>query len=417
MRSAWLWSSLILVSTTAACLDQDKSDEEETDFLDDSKADSQLKPTNHGAILFGNPENAAITSAEHFHAWTFQLSGDAKVDMTTSYSVLGQRRTDTVLYLYRQKPDQSWGAYIARNDDYGSTVYSQLKKNLGAGNYRVLVKGHLASTTGKFKISVNCTGDGCVQPDPPPDTSTCVFGQSYHDIFENNPNLQIINSNKIYPNTLSTLNPEDRLRLMYAVQQSANTDVTTPEEAITRVDQDEVNVTWFVETAAKRAFIAFEYGAGDNSYGAVFDRWSDGPTGGMVTNIHDGDLENCSTAPKTCVFDDDWTAVRNNTTEFTITATKTVTQASQLTGVAADQAMIAFRQSYDDVTSVADGLSRVDDNELTVYTLTHNPSGTQLESFVYHAGDTAVGRIYTKGTTTRAAVINDLYIEGCNLFE
>lgn len=415
MRSPWLWSSLVLFST-AACLDEGKADEDETEFLDDSKADSQLKPTNHGVIIFGNPENAIIGGSERFHAWTFELSGDAKVDMTTSYSVLGQRRTDTVLYLYKQTATGTWGSYIARNDDYGSTTYSHLEKNLRAGSYRVLVKGHQASTTGKFKISVNCAGDGCAQPEPPPDTTTCVFGTTYHDIFENNPNLTVVNTNKIYPNTLATLSADDRQRLMIAVQQSAHTDVTTPEEAILRVDQDEVNVTWMYEAAAKRQFVAFEYGAGDNSYGAVFDRWGTGATYGMVTNIHDGDLENCSTAPKTCVFDDDWTLIRTNTTDYTITATRTISSANPPTGVVAQQAMIALQQSYDDLTSVSDGLDRTDDNLITIYTLTHVVSGTQLESFVYHAGDTAIGRIYRKGTTERAAVINDLFIEGCALF-
>lgn len=413
MRSAWLWSSVLLLST-AACLDEGKADEEETEFLDESKADSQVKPTDHGMILFGTPETAAIEGTTRFHAWTFALSGDAKVDMTTSYAVLGQRRTDTVLYLYKQKPDGKWGSYIARNDDYGSTTYSQLKRDLGAGTYRVLVKGHLAATTGKFKVTVNCAGAGCAQVEPP---STCVFGATYHDIFENNAHLTVINQNTITPSTLATLTADDRQRLMLAVQQSSHTDVTTPEEAILRVDQDEVNVTWMYEAAARRQFIAFEYGAGDNSYGAVFDRWGAGPTLGMVTNIHDGDLENCATAPKTCVFDEDWTTVRNNTTEFHITATRTVTQANPPTGVAAQQALITLRQSYEDVTDVGEGITRTDDDLITIYTLTHVPSGTQLESFVYHAGDTAVGRIFKKGTTERAAVINDLFIEGCALFE
>lgn len=409
MRSFWFSAVFAISATAVGCLDDGKPDEEETDFLDDSKADSQLKPTNHGELAFATPAHSALTADARFHAWTFALSGNAQVDMTTAYSVLGQRRTDTVLYLYRQKDDGSWGAYISRNDDYGSTTYSQLKKSLGAGNYRVLVKGHLASTTGKFKVTVNCHGDGCA----PPVTNTCIFGDSYHDIFENNPNIQVINSNKIYPNTLSTLNADDQHRLMLAVQQSSHDDVTTPEEAIMRVDQEEVNVTWLVEPAAKRSYIAFEYGAGDNSYGAVFDRYS----AQMVTNIHDGDLEHCIATPKTCVFDDDWTAVRNNTADFTISSQTTITQASQLTGVAADQAMFAFRQSYDDVTSVADGLSRVDDNEIVVYQFKHKATNKLLEAFVYHAGDTAVGRIFFKGTTTRAAVINDLYIEGCDLFD
>ncbi len=416
MRRTWL-CSLLLLSATAACLDEGKGDEEELEVLDDSKADSHLKPTNHGVIIFGIPENAIIADGARFHAWTFELTGDAKVDMTTSYSLLGQRRTDTVLYLYKQKPDGTWGSYIARNDDYGSTTYSQLKKNLGAGDYRVLVKGHSATTTGKFKITVNCDGDGCAQPEPAPDTSTCVFGTTYHDIFENNPHITVLQKTKIYPNTLATLSFADRQRLLVAVQQSAHDDVTTPEEAILRVDQDEVNVTFLDDESGARQFVAFEYGAGDNSYGAVFDRWGAGPTYGMVTNIHDGDLENCSTAPGVCVFDQDWTSVRTNTTEFTITNTRTISSANVPSGVVAQQALITLEQSYDDLTSLADGLDRTDDHLITIYTLTHDPSGTQLESFVYHAGDTAVGRIFKKGTTTRAAVINDLFIEGCALFE
>lgn len=411
MRSPWLWSSLLLFSTAAACLDEGKADEEETEFLDDSKADSQLSPTNHGVIIFGNPENAIIGGSERFHAWTFQLSGNAKVDMTTSYSVLGQRRTDTVLYLYKQTATGTWGSYIARNDDYGSTTYSQLKKNLGAGNYRVLVKGHQASTTGKFKISVNCAGDGCAAP---PSPSTCVFGETYHDIFENNPNLTIINQNKIHPDTLATLNPEDRQRLMVAVQQSAHTDVTTPEEAILRVDQDEVNVTWIAEPAAQRTYIAFEYGAGDNSYGAIFDR----TTGEMVTNIHDGDLENCTAVPQHCLFPDDWNGLKNSTA-FTRTAFRVVTAASQLTGVASQQALATFKTVYGptDITSVAQGLSMADGNEVNYATYKHIATNTSIDVFEFGAGDTSVGELFFAGTTTRAGVISDLAIESCSFFE
>ncbi len=409
MRSTWLVSSVLALSATAACLDEGKADEEETEFLDESKADSHLKPTNHGVIIFGNPEHAVIGGNERFHAWTFALSGNAQVDMTTSYSLLGQRRTDTVLYLYKQKPDGTWGSYIARNDDYGSTTYSQLKRSLGEGNYRVLVKGHLASTTGKFKVTVNCAGDGCAAVEPP---RTCVFGDTYHDIFENNPHLQVINTNKIYPSTLATLNPEDQHRLMLAVQQSSHTDVTTPEEAILRVDQEEVNVTWIVEPEAQRMFVAFEYGAGDNSYGAVFDRWS----GEMVTNIHDGDLESCATPPADCLFPDDWNGLKY-TTAFTRTATRTITQASQLTGVAAQQALAAFETVYDQsFSSVADGLAMADGNEINLHTYKHIATNRSIDVIEFGAGDTSVGELFYAGTTMHAASINDLSIDSCTFF-
>ncbi|MFN0246511.1 MAG: hypothetical protein ACKV2T_06360, partial [Kofleriaceae bacterium] len=353
-----------------------------------------------------------IGGNERFHAWTFELSGDAKVDMTTSYSVLGQRRTDTVLYLYKQKPDGKWGSYIARNDDYNTTVYSQLKKNLGVGNYRVLVKGHAAATTGKFKIAVSCTGDGCEQPEPPPDTSTCVFGSTYREIFDSNPHLQVINSNKIYPNTLATLNPVDRQRLMLAVQQSSHTDVTTPEEAILRVDQEEVNVTWIAEPEAQRMFIAFEYGAGDNSYGAVFESWS----GEMVTNIHDGDLEGCATPPADCLFPDDWNGLKFSTA-FTRTATRTVTQASQLAGVSAQQALLTFTTVFGEtIQTVEQGIQMADRDEINVHTYKNIATNKSFDVFEFGAGDTSVGQLFYAGTTTHAAEISDLQIQNCTFF-
>ncbi|MBA3463331.1 MAG: hypothetical protein H0T46_25470 [Deltaproteobacteria bacterium] len=404
MRSLAICTAFVCL--TAACADEAKQLEEELEVLDDSKADSHLRPTNHGPIAFGSPAHSALTTAERFHAWTFDLSGSAAVDMTTSYSVLGQRRTDTVLYLYKEGAS-GWGSYIARNDDYGSTTYSQLKRTLAAGRYRILVKGHLASTRGKFKVTVGCSGTGCGPPAP----VGCLFGETYGDI-AGNPALQVINTNVITPATLTTLDVDDRDRLMLAVQQSSHTDVTTPEEAILRVDQDEVNVTWLYETAAKRSYIAFEYGAGDNSYGAIFDRYS----GQMVTNIHDGDLERCIVTAETCLFADDWNAVKTDP-DFALVSTTTVTQASQLSGVGVDQAMGALRASYDDLTSLADGISRTDDRLITLYELRHTATNTVVQAFVYHAGDTAVGRIYYRNTTDRAAAINDLFIEGCTLFE
>ena len=404
MRSLAICTAFVCL--TAACADEAKDPEEELEVLDDSKADSHLRPTNHGPIAFATPAHSALTTDQRFHAWTFELSGSAAVDMTTAYSVLGQRRTDTVLYLYKEGPN-GWGPYIARNDDYGSTTYSQLVRTLAAGRYRILVKGHLASTLGKFKVTVGCSGAGCTPPAP----VGCVFGDSYNDI-ATNPALQVINTNVITPATLDTLNVDDQRRLMLAVQQSSHTDVTTPDEAILRVDQHEVNVTWIAEPAAKRAYIAFEYGAGDNSYGAIFDRHS----AQMVTNIHDGDLEHCIVTAETCMLADDWNAVKTDP-DFAIVSTLDVTQASQVTGVGVEQAMIALRDSYDDVSSLANGLTRVDDNVITVVELRHKSTGIRLHAVVYHAGDTSVGRIFYRGTTDRAAAINDLFIEGCTLFE
>ena len=390
-----------LALLAAGCMEDGKGPEEE--LLEEGKDDSIRKPTDHGAIAFDTRTNSALTAEERYHAWTFELSGDASVEMVTSYAVLGQRRTDTVLYLYKEGAT-GWGSYIARNDDYGNTTYSKLVRDLGAGRYRVLVKGHSASTLGKFSINVGCDGDGCGP------AATCLFGYTYNDI-ETNPALQVINTTKIYPATLDTLSASDQDKLMRAVQQSSHTDVTTPLEAIMRVDQEEVNVTWISEPAAQRMFIAFEYGAGDNSYGAIFERRGDA----MVSAIHDGDLYMCTVERETCLLSDDWLAMRSDPA-FARTSTKLVTMASQLTTLEGQQALGAFRDSYDDVTTVADGLSRIDGGELGVHTYRHGATGRDLTVVEYGAGDTSVGAIYYAGTTDRAGSINDLSIEACTFF-
>jgi len=399
MRSLHVFA-LVLAPLVVGCMEDDKGPEEE--LLDDSKADSQRKPTDHGAIAFATRATSALTDSERYHAWTFELAGDARVDMTTSYAVLGQRRTDTVLYLYRESAT-GWGSYIARNDDYGDTTYSQLVRDLGPGRYRVLVKGYAASTRGTFAVTVGCEGAGCVAP------ATCLFGDTYYEI----PDVAALA--EIYQTTITTANVGtlsaiDQAKLVRAVQQSSHTDVMTPAEALSRVDQNEINLTILGEPAARRMFIAFEYGAGDNSYGAIFERHGDA----MVSKINDGDLLDCTVEAETCLLPADWSALRTDPS-FTRTAARVVTAASQLSALEQQQALGAFQMSYDDVTTAAEGLARVDQQQLNVQTFRH-ATGTALTVFEYGAGDTSVGAIYYAGSTRLAGAINDLAIERCAFF-
>jgi hypothetical protein len=391
----------LIALLVAGCMDEGKGPEEEL-LDDDGKADSIQSPTYHGSIIFDIRESSALTT-ERYHAWTFELSGEADIVANTSYALLGQRRTDTVLYLHKLQPTGRWGAYIARNDDYGNTTYSKISKKLDAGRYRVLVKGHAASTTGKFSIGVTCSGAGCAPPAP-----ECLFGWSYNDLYTI-PNL-VTNKIKIYPNTLNTLTAADQHKLMRAVQQSSHSDVTTPLEALMRVDQEEMNVIFIDDVNARRQFIAFEYGAGDNSYGAFFDRR--GPE--MVSKIHDGDLEACTARAETCLLPEDWSALRASP-DYMRTATKVVVAGTTLTTLETQQALGAFHESFPEVTTVAQGLTMVDDNELGIHTYRHT-SGKEITVAEYHAGDTSVGAIYYAGTTNLAGAINDLFIEACTFF-
>jgi hypothetical protein len=81
----------------------------------------------------------------------------------------------------------------------------------------------------------------------------------------------------------------ERAQLVLAVQQSSHSDVRTPSEALARVDQREVRRLELHERAGVGAFTVFEYGVGDNSYGAVFARGALP----VLASIHDGDLLDC----------------------------------------------------------------------------------------------------------------------------
>lgn len=402
---------LMLFVLATGCLGEDaKGVEDDLDVLDE-KADSFAKPTDHGAIGFGTgaAQASAITDSEKYHAWTFELSGDASVQLLTNYAVLGQRRTDTVLYLYKHN-GTSWGPYIARNDDYGSTTYSKINRDLGAGSYRVLVKGFAATTRGKFKLTVDCDGEGCA----PPYVSTCLFGDTFYELRHETPaHLQLSQVFKVTPANLASLSPIDQQRLLRAVHESSHDDVTTPAEALSRVDQQEVNLIRIWDTQGRRNYLAFEYGAGDNSYGAIFDQTYDT----RATSIHDGDLYNCEPMRQACVLPADWLQLRTST-QWTRTATRTVTSANQLSGLAAEQALAALRRAYDDSSlTLAAGIAQADGGSINLHTYRRNADGRSVDVVEFGAGDTSVGQLFLAGTNASAGVINDLTIEGCGLFE
>ncbi|MDX2088705.1 MAG: hypothetical protein SFX73_12690 [Kofleriaceae bacterium] len=395
MRVAWV---AVLSLVSSACLDE-KGPEEE--LPEDGKDDSFYRPTDHGALELGVPVTSAITDAEKFHAWTFELDGDASIDLVTSYAVRGQRRTDTVLYLYKEGPN-GWGSYIARNDDYGSTTYSRIQRTLTAGRYRALVKGHLASTRGRFALTASCDGAGCA--------GGCLFGETYNDV-ATAPGVQTLNANQITAATLGWLSGEAQQMLVRAVQQSSHTDVTTPEEALSRVDQGVVNVTWLYEDAAQRSFLAFEYGAGDNSYGAIFEKESEA----MVSSIHDGDLLQCTVQREHCLFPDTYQGLKY-TTAFTRLAHREVTAASQLSASENAQAEIMFRHVYEQTLTAAEGIAMADRQMINVERYRHNATQREVTVFELGAGDTSVGAIFHSNTTELAGVISDLQIDGCTLF-
>jgi hypothetical protein len=132
--------------------------------------------------------------------------------------------------------------------------------------------------------------EGCDDPDreePPVEAEACLFGDVFSDIRSNS---ALLITSESWIRAADALTELDAQQLLLAVQQSSHSDVTTPVEALERVDQREVRRMDFYELASERWFVVYEYGVGDNSYGAFFEQ--QGTT--VLASIHDGDLLNCS---------------------------------------------------------------------------------------------------------------------------
>lgn len=371
----------------------------EDDAPAEGKDDSHRRPTDHGDLFFGQPVEAELSAAEGFHAWTFALAGAAEIDAYTD----GDVEVDTVLYLYRQRESGAWGPYVARNDDAGKhTLWSSLDRALGAGRYRVLVKGYTRDTGGPFRLTVECAGDGCA-------AEGCVFGETFRDLDER-PALLVGNREVLTAD--SWLSDLHRQQVVLAVQQSSHTDVTTVEEAFARVDQQQINRVWVYEPAAARGFLVYEYGAGDNSYGAYFDARSTT----IVASIDDGDLLGCATSAAVCALETSYGALLESD-DFVIEAQRVVTSAAQVVGVDAEQLLASVREAYPEVADVEGALAAIDDGGVNVTTLRHRASGARVVAYEYGAGDNSYGQIHHAGRVELAAAINDGDLYGCTFLE
>jgi len=163
MRRLTLWPilaiALAMVGCAASTIDKDTGSEDALPL--DGKADSFRAPTEHGELRMGSTASQAELSAdEKFHAWTFALSGQANVALRVSAR---NENLDTVLYLYhRTSSDESWGSYVVKNDDANDdTLFSAIERELGEGEYRIIVKGFKERHRGPFSVSAECSGGGC----------------------------------------------------------------------------------------------------------------------------------------------------------------------------------------------------------------------------------------------------------------
>ncbi len=116
----------------------------------------------------------------------------------------------------------------------------------------------------------------------------CVFGTRYRELFDSG--ALVVLGQKVLT-AQSALGQTEEAQLLQAVQNSAYSQVASVAEAFDAVDDNKVFQTEIWDGSNRKAFTAYEFGAGDNSYGLIFDQ-------GLLTiaaKIQDGDLYECST--------------------------------------------------------------------------------------------------------------------------
>lgn len=115
----------------------------------------------------------------------------------------------------------------------------------------------------------------------------CVFGDRYRDLFE--PGAIVLMGRRAL-RAADALDATEERQVIAAVA-SAAADPTTLADAFASVDEGIVNQTQLWDASNRRAFTAYEFGAGDNSFGLIFDH---GVTR-VAARIVDGDLSECTT--------------------------------------------------------------------------------------------------------------------------
>ena len=161
MRPLSFLAVFVLLTSVLACsveeTDQGKGPESEMPVA--GSADSWRNPTNHGELLFGVPSDAEFADDALYHAWDFSLTGPARAQLRV---IPIADNMDTVMYLYRRDAGETnWGHYQERNDDFEGNMWSGLDVDLQQGEYRIMVKGYKQSLRGRFRVQVDCSGDGC----------------------------------------------------------------------------------------------------------------------------------------------------------------------------------------------------------------------------------------------------------------
>ncbi|MFT5357259.1 MAG: hypothetical protein ACI9KE_004493 [Polyangiales bacterium] len=147
-------SAAILVGACTAEANKAPADSD----LRSGKADGTLEIIEEGPLPLGESVEAVLEANLGF-SWTVTVDAAAELSFETS----GDEGLDTIINV-----QDAEGNDIGSDDDGGENYFSNLRTEIEAGTYTVVVTGYGNTQDGTFALLARCTGGVACGEEPPP---------------------------------------------------------------------------------------------------------------------------------------------------------------------------------------------------------------------------------------------------------
>ncbi len=249
------------------------------------KADAADHVELRAPLAFETPRDDAFVEDLEFQGFPLTVRAGATLTLELTHAG-SSSKLDATMFVYGPHTDEEgWGTEaVAFDDDSGWGRLPRLRDLQldEAGQYLVVIGTHDARGRGHYRLRATCSEGECA---PPP---SCIFGAFTGEIFDGLTRLTVVSRTTLH--SAEGLDAITAAQIVDAIHESIHDDVTTAAEAFEAADQGEINVIELHDTVSGADYTFIEYGAGDNSFGRIFDAGTTHP----VATDHDTDVEDCT---------------------------------------------------------------------------------------------------------------------------
>ena len=241
-----------------------------------------------GALGIGEDvwATGSFAGTQRIHMYNIELAQGAQVALEVTQKG-SSRGLDTGLFVFEPAPAGATGDLVASDSDSGWGTLSRLDSFTAPkdGVYTVWVMKQAARSRANYRVQATCLNGACA---PGPQlAATCAFGSSFLSLRQGMELTRPQGSARVsvLPSAQDTL----REQVIAAVATTYD-DVRTYDEAMAAVDASEVHRWALWDTSSRAPFVAYQFWAGDNEYGAIFAQDGVEP----LALIQDGEITACT---------------------------------------------------------------------------------------------------------------------------